>query len=49
MISYPNVTGSIAAKLNQRNMLITSELSRTLAQQFRQQYEHAAELARQGL
>ena len=47
-ISYPNVTGSIAEKLNQRNMLVTSELSRTLAQQFRQQYEHATNLARQG-
>ncbi len=49
VISYPNVTGSIAGKLNQRNMLITSELSRTLAQQFRQQYKHAAELARRGM
>ena len=30
-------------------MLITSELSRTLAQQFRQQYQHATDLARRGL
>ena len=29
-------------------MLVTSELSRTLAQQFRQQYKHATTLARQG-
>ena len=49
LISYPNVTGSIAEKLNTRNMLVTSELSRTLAQQFRQQYEHATDLARKGL
>ena len=49
LINYPNVTGSISEKLNQRNMLVTSELSRTLAQQFRQQYEHAANLARKGL
>lgn len=49
LISYPNVTGSITEKLNQRNMLITSELSRTLAQQFRQQYGHATDLARRGL
>lgn len=47
-ISYPTVTGNIADKLNQRNNLVTSEVSRTLAQQFRQQYEHATELARQG-
>ena len=49
LINYPNVTGSISEKLNQRNMLVTSELSRTLAQQFRQQYEHATDLARRGL
>jgi hypothetical protein len=48
-ISYPNVLGSISDKINQRNNLITSELSRTLAQQFRQQYELATDLARKGL
>ncbi len=47
-ISYANVTGAIAGKLNQRNSLVTSELSRTLAWQFRQQYQNAAELARKG-
>jgi hypothetical protein len=39
----------IASKIpSQRNMIVPSELSRTLAQQFRQQYEHATNLARQG-
>ena len=48
LINYANVTGSIGEKLNQRNKLVESELSRTLAQQFRQQYEHATALAKQG-
>jgi iron(III) transport system substrate-binding protein len=48
-ISYPNVNGPISEKLNRRDNLIASELSRTLAQQFRQQYEHATDLARRGL
>jgi len=48
-ISYANVLGSISDKINQRNNLVTSELSRTLAQQFRQQYGHATDLARRGL
>ncbi len=48
VLSYPNITGPISEKINQRSMLITSELSRTLAQQFRQQYQHATTLARQG-
>lgn len=48
-LSRANVTGSIAATLKQGDKLVTAELSRTLAQQFRQQYQHVAELARQGL
>ncbi len=48
-INYSNVTGSISEKLNQRNNLVTSELSRSLAQQFRRQYQRTLELARRGL
>lgn len=47
-ISYATVTGSIGDKLSQRNNLVTAELSRTLAQQFRQQYHHVQELAEAG-
>ena len=48
-VSYANVSGNLTDKLNQRNGLVTSELSRTLAQQFRQQYQRATALARRGL
>ncbi|MDB6071888.1 MAG: iron transporter substrate-binding protein [Verrucomicrobiales bacterium] len=48
-IRYATVTRDMTEKLNLRDGLITAELSRVLAQQFRQQYEHATKLARQGL
>ncbi len=48
-VSYPNVSGTLTEKLNQRNGLVAAELSRSLAQQFRQQYQRATALAQRGL
>lgn len=49
LINRATVTGSIADTLKQGDKLVTAELSRTLAQQFRQQYAHVTDLARRGL
>ncbi|MDB6134855.1 MAG: iron transporter substrate-binding protein [Verrucomicrobiales bacterium] len=49
MVNRANVTGTLTTTLRQGDKLVAAELSRNLAQQFRQQYGHAADLARRGM